>query len=131
MFALVATSMAGELKKQDKRGLLPANELQAPAPAPFVPSQPLSGPYKYEAPSASAAAPAPAAYAVPAPLPQAPLAQAPLAQAPLQLQQAVQTQVQNTQSVERFNVPLPYPVERTVVKTIGVDRPIPQVNVVS
>ena len=124
MFALVATSMAGELKKQDKRGLLPANELQAPAPAPFVPSQPLSGPYKYEAPSA--AAPAQATYAVPAPLPQAPLAQA-----PLPLQQAVQTQVQKTQSVERFNVPVPYPVERTVVRTIGVDRPVPQVNIIS
>lgn len=33
---------------------------------------------------------------------------------------------QHTHSVERVAVPQPYPVERTIVKTVGVDRPIPQ-----
>lgn len=41
------------------------------------------------------------------------------------------TQIQNTQSVERVNVPVPYPVERTIVKTVGVDRPVPQVSNIS
>lgn len=124
MFALVATSMAGDLK--EKRGLLPSNELQAPAQAPFVPSQPLRNSYGTQLSAA-----APSSYAVPAPVPahaQALPAQ-PLPQAlPAQ---ALQTQVQNTQSVERINVPQPYPVQKTIVKTIGFDRPIPQVNTIS
>lgn len=44
---------------------------------------------------------------------------------------AIATQHHHTHSVERVNVPVPYPVERTVVKTVGVDRPVPQVNIIS
>ncbi|XP_055297036.1 cuticle protein 16.5-like [Sitodiplosis mosellana] len=39
---------------------------------------------------------------------------------------AIATTHQHTHSVERINVPQPYPVERTIVKTVGVDRPVPQ-----
>lgn len=51
--------------------------------------------------------------------------------APLAAPALPATQIQNTQSVERVNVPAPYPVERTIVKTVGVDRPVPQVNTIS
>lgn len=32
----------------------------------------------------------------------------------------------HTHSVERVNVPVPYTVDRTVVQTVPVDRPVPQ-----
>lgn len=109
MFALVATSMAGEFKNQNKRGLIQTATNQAPAS--FAPSQPLAA--SYGTPLSIPAA----VHAVPAPLPPLP--------------QTLPIQVQNTNSVERINVPQPYPVERTIVKAVGVDRPIPQVNFIS
>lgn len=79
MLALVATSMAGESKKE-KRGLLGLGD------ASF-----------YSAPAVYNAAP-------------------------------VVTKVsQHTHTVERVNVPVPYAVDRTIIKHVPVDRPVPQV----
>lgn len=100
MFALLATSMAGTMKV--KRGLLPSHGLPAAGFGAEHSFGPALGHSSYAAPLA------PAAYA------------APLAAAPAPL-----AQVQNTQSVERINIPQPYPVEKTIVKTIGIDRPVP------
>lgn len=102
MFALVATSMAGPAKKE-KRGLLPGAAFAGAG---------------YAGAGYAGAGLAGAGYAA-GPSFAIPSYAAPLA-----------AQIQNTHSVERVNVPLPYPVERTIVKTVGVDRPVPQVNII-
>lgn len=102
--------MAGETKKE-KRGLLGlgnASFLSAGA-LPLAASAPLLS-----------AGPAPLLGAAPLAYAAAPLAAAPLAAAPILKQ--------HTHTVERVNVPVPYPVDRTVVKHVPVDRPVPQVS---
>lgn len=162
MFALAATSNAGQTKKE-KRGLLHENHgLQiapALAAAPLAPA--LAHSYAASvfaaAPLANlGAAPAPAhSFAAPA-LATSPLAAAPalhassvlaasalahhaslvherayISSAPIPastVQQVAQHVQQHTHVIERVNIPVPYQVDRTVVKHIPVDRPVPQVS---
>lgn len=110
MFALVATSMAGQAKKE-KRGLLGLanpglvgySAYSAPAPLAYSSGLAVAAPLSVAAYSAPAIAPV-----------------------------AVAQQVhQHTHTVEKVNVPVPYPVERTIVKHVAIDRPVPAVNIFS
>lgn len=164
MFALVATSIAGEIKKE-KRGLLglgiagftDINGGYATAPLAHLTAAPaLVNSYAPPALAAASLAPLTAAPALtqsyPAPAfaaaSLAPWTSASLAASALRttpvlatqtyipsapapastVQQVAQRVHQHTHTVERVNVPVPYQVDRTVVKHVPVDRPVPQVN---
>lgn len=56
------------------------------------------------------------------------LTQAPLSQsAPFAQESRITSKHTHTHTVERVNVPVPYAVDRTVIKHVPVDRLIPQV----
>lgn len=120
MCALVATSLAGDSKKE-KRGLLPSHglghELHGFHQSEALLGAPLSGGPLAASPFSGAllAAPAQPAFAHGIAAPALELAQ-PIAHVP-----AI-----HTHSVERVPQPYPVPVDRTIVKHVPVDRLIPQ-----